>query len=345
MLDLAPITRHLRAKASSNLLIASVHHLKVFEILSAGPLSFSELQQKLNLKERPAMVVFPGLCAMDLLKYTSDGKLTLTETGNFLSSFASPNMIGYTSLEKDDAGVLKLVEHLTYDGPKETVGGISYVKDEDGPSPMDDPDNARFFTMALAGRAKYLSPIVASILPKSNGHMLDVAAGTGYYTYEWLLANPNATATVFDRPEVLKVAKELLNEFCSSGRPNAETVKNRVKFTLGDMLTGELPKTDILLAASLFHDWSTETCEMLAQKFSKVINPSGSLWVHDAFLNDALDGPIAVTDYSSQLFLATKGRAFSKKEYRKWLSNAGLVPTQEYMPTLMDYGLIAAYKK
>jgi hypothetical protein len=343
VLDLAPITRHLRAMASSWVLVVAVHHIKVFEALSGSALSWPELQQKLGLKDRPMSVLVPALLAMELLTLRQ-GELALTQLGRFLTAACPANLIGYVGLEKEDAGVLALVQHLRNDGPENPETGVSYVKDEAAPSPMDDPGSARFFTLALAGRARYLAPVVAAHLPRSQGHLLDVAGGTGYYTYEWLLANPAATATLLDRPEVLKVAQHLLEEFCRSGRPGAATVKHRVKFLPGDMLVDELPATDLLLAASLFHDWPAETCTLLAQKFAHALNPGGELWIHDAFLNDALDGPLAVTDYSVMLFLGTKGRAYSSKEYRQWLSQAGLQPSPVNIPTLMDYGLIRAVK-
>jgi hypothetical protein len=110
------------------------------------------------------------------------------------------------------------------------------------------------------------------------------------------------------------------------------------------MLTDKLPEADILLAASVFHDWPTEICVRLAGIFASALRPGGELWVHDAFLNDTLDGPIAVTDYSATLFLGTKGRAYSRKEYKTWLLKAGLNPTSDEIPTLMDYGLISAVK-
>jgi hypothetical protein len=173
---------------------------------------------------------------------------------------------------------------------------------------------------------------------------LDIGAGTGFYTYEWLLANPAATATVFDRPAVLTVAEEFLDTFSKSNRRGADRVKERVSFLAGDMLTDELPQADILLAASVFHDWPTETCMVLAKRFAAAVRPGGELWVHDAFLNDTLDGPLAVTDYSAMLFINTKGRAYCRKEYRQWFSQSGLTPTSENIPTLMDYGLIYASK-
>lgn len=343
-LDLAPITRHLRSKASSNLLVAAVHHLNVLEELINGPLPINELRQKLGLKERPAMVLFPALCAMEILKFNFEGKLELTELGKHLTSTCPANLIGYSGLEKQDPGVLKITQWLKNDGPENISAGLSYVKDDESASPMDDPQAAVFFTMALAGRARYLAPIVAEKISRHKGHLLDVAGGTGYYAYEWLLANPGSSATIFDRPEVLKTSAALLNEFCNGNTSGITDLKERVQFKPGDMLSDALPDCDILLAASLFHDWPTETCKSLAKKFAAAIKPGGRIWIHDAFLDDTLDGPIAVTDYSAMLFLGTKGRAYSRKEYRQWLSEAGLLPTAENIPTLLDYGLISAQK-
>lgn len=343
-LDPAPITRQLRAMFGSRLLLAAVHHLAVFETLSAGPLSLTEISNRLGLAERPAMVLFPALCAMELLQYDEQGRLTITALGGYLTQSQTPNLTGYTGLEKDDPGVVEMAQLLRNDGPLESPQGISFVKEGEGPSPMDDPDLARKFTLGLAGRARHLSPIVAQHLPKRTGHLLDVAGGTGFYTYEWLLNNPKSTATLFDRPAVLAVAADLLDEFSQSGRPGAESVKHRVTFQPGDMLTDELPQTDLLLAASLFHDWPTPTCQQLAHRFAASLRSGGEIWVHDSFLNDTLDGPLAATDYSAQLFWGTKGRCYSRAEYQSWFAEAGLTPMPDNRPTQLDYGLIWARK-
>lgn len=342
--DLAPITRHLRAMYGSRLLLAAVHHLNLFEVIGTEPVSLADLGNRLELGERPMMVLIPALCAMGLLAYDEAGQVIVTDLGSYLTLSQSPNLTGYTGLEKEDPGVVEMAFRLRNDGPLETLEGISFVKEGEGPSPMDDPELSRKFTLGLAGRAKHLSPLVAANLPKREGHLLDVAGGTGYYTYEWLLLNPTSTATILDRPAVLTVAAEMLDAFSRSGRPGADTVKARVTLQPGDMLTDEIPQTDILLAASLFHDWPTATCRLLAHRFAAALRPGGELWVHDAFLNDALDGPLPVTDYSAQLFWVTKGRCYSRAEYRSWLTETGLLPTPDTIPTQMDYSLIRALK-
>ena len=343
-LDLAPITRHLRAMYGSRLLVAAVHHLGVFELLGDGPLPLDDLQRRTGLAERPALVLFPALCAQGMLRWDGPGRLALTELGRYLAPSATPNLVGYAGLEKDDPGVLDLVQLLRHDGPADAAAEIGYVKEGDAPSPMDHPEKARHLTLALAGRAQRLAPLVAGRLPRGSGHLLDAAGGTGLFAYEWLLVNPGATATVMDRPRVLDVAREFLDALARSGRPGADTVPDRVHFLPGDMLTDPLPATDLLLAASLFHDWPTPTCRLLARRFADALRPGGELWAHDAFLDDTLDGPLAVTDYSAALFCGTKGRCYSRREYRGWFTEAGLTPLPDSFPTQLEYALIAARK-
>jgi hypothetical protein len=190
--DLAPVTRHLRAMYSSRLLVAAVHHLNVFELLQGGLVSLADLKNRVGLAERPAMVLFPALCAMGLLRWQTPDQLALTEMGSYLTSSSASNLIGYAALEKNDPGVSDMAQCLLNDGPPEKEGGIGYVKEGDAPSPMDDPEISRFLTLALAGRARVLSPLVAAHLSSPEGHLLDVAGGTGLYTYEFLLRNPQA---------------------------------------------------------------------------------------------------------------------------------------------------------
>src|SRR4051812_10894582 len=171
MLDPAPVTRILRAKASSHLLVAAVHYLGVFEELNKGPKSIAELQQLLELKERPAMVLFPALCAMGFTRFDEEGKLYVSELGKFLTGESDANLIGYAGLEKQDPNVLQMTEWLKNDGPQNASQGFSYVKDKEAESPMDQPQTARFFTMALAGRARYLSPVVASKITRREGQL------------------------------------------------------------------------------------------------------------------------------------------------------------------------------
>jgi hypothetical protein len=67
------------------------------------------------------------------------------------------------------------------------------------------------------------------------------------------------------------------------------------------------------------------------------------LLIHDAFLNDSLDGPLPVALYSANLFCVTEGRCYSAAEYGAWLVEAGLQPGK-VIPTLVHCGVLPAMK-
>jgi hypothetical protein len=67
--------------------------------------------------------------------------------------------------------------------------------------------------------------------------------------------------------------------------------------------------------------------------------------IHDVFLDDDLGGPLAVALYSAGLFVLTEGRAYSAGEYRRWLTEAGLSPANEVVPTLVNCGVLEGRKR
>ena len=348
--DPASVLNALRAVYQTRLLVAATHHLDVFEQFRDGPKTLESLRAALGLGERPAMVLFPALCALGFLRRDPvSGAFDLTPAGVAVTRAHQPNLLGYLEFSAGDPDVLEMAERLRFDGPRVKLdAGTAYVKEGDGPSPMDDPETARMLTLRLAGRARILSPLTARILPKARSgkkHLVDVAAGSGYYAYEWLLANPEGVATVFDRPAVLRVAEECLEAFCrEKGESATLGLRERVRFHPGDMLTDEIPRADILLSFSLLHDWPADTCAFLTGRFAAALNPGGELWVHDEFLEDTLDGPLNATLYSAQLFWVTAGRVYSRGEHAAWCSSAGLKVTGIRDATALNYSLLSAIK-
>ncbi len=234
VIDPVSITRALRGVYSTRLLCVAVCHLKVFEHAADGSHTLESLQAELGLAERPANVLLPALRAMGLLTLEADC-VVVTDAGRYLCEREPCNLINYIGGEANDPGVLEMVERLRHDGlPGET--GISFVKDDAAPSPMDDPEAARRFTLALAGRARLLSPLVARAMP-STGHLLDIACGTGFFAFEWLRLNPAARATLIDTSEVLAVAREFSAEYGD--------VVDRIDFLPADMLVDPLPEADL----------------------------------------------------------------------------------------------------
>jgi predicted O-methyltransferase YrrM len=201
---------------------------------------------------------------------------------------------------------------------------------------MEAEASARRLTLALAGRAKNVAPALAATVDASQARtLLDLGGGTGIYSFALLQKNPQLRAVVFDRPEVLKVAAEMAAEY---------GVAERIDFVPGDMFVDPLPaEVDLVLLSNILHDWDVPECRKLVERSAAALRPGGRVWIHDVFLNDALDGPLPIALYSASLFSLTEGRAYSAAEYRAILTDAGLAPGR-LTPTAVHCGVLESQK-
>jgi SAM-dependent methyltransferase len=200
---------------------------------------------------------------------------------------------------------------------------------------MEQEAAARRLTLALAGRARVVAPVLAERYPLADARvLLDVGGGTGLYAVAWLRRQPQLRAIVWDRPEVLKVAAELAVQ---------HDVAERLECRPGDMFADEPPSADVVLLSNVLHDWDVPQCRHLIGRCAAALPPGGRLLIHDVFLNDALDGPLPLALYSAALYTLTEGRAYSAAEYRTWLNEAGL-QAGEVTPTLVHCGVLPGLK-
>jgi ubiquinone/menaquinone biosynthesis C-methylase UbiE len=338
--DPTPIFEIFRGSYGTELLTAAIAHFNVFGRLIDGPLSFDDLRRELGLAERPAIVLLTALRAFGLLKRDSAGRFDLSELAReHLVAGNAFDLTGYIGLAADSPGVREMVERLRSNQPagaKPETPGAAFIYREGIESAMEHEAAARRLTLALAGRARNVAPVLAERLPLANAQLvLDVGGGTGIYSIAWLQQHPQLRAIVWDRPEVLKVAHEMAVSY---------GVADRLECRPGDMFRDPVPGgTDVVLLSNVLHDWDVPECRALVARCATVLPSGGRLLIHDVFLNDALDGPLPIALYSAALFCLTEGRAYSAAEYRAWLTEAGLVP-KEIISTLIHCGVLPAVK-
>src|SRR3954454_21519964 len=337
-LDPTPIFELYRARFASELLAAAVKPFDIFGRLTPTSMLFGELSQTLQIEERPAIVLVTALRAMNLLVEDEHGRIALTPLAReHLVSGAYFSVADYVRLSADSPGVLDLVERLRTNRPAnfdDENSGAAFIFREGIAAAMEKEESARSLTLALAGRAKNVAPVLAERVPLGSGVLFDVGARTGIYTIALLQKNPGLRAIVLDRPEVLRICTEFANEYA---------VSDRLEVMTGDMFATPLPDVDFVLLSNVLHDWDIPECRHLVQRCADVLRPNGRLLIHDVLLNDALDGPLAIACYSALLFTLTEGRAYSAAEFRSWLSDAGLTP-DEIVPTLAHCHVVSATK-
>jgi hypothetical protein len=264
--------------------------------------------------------------------------LTDLARGHLVSGGAF-DVSGYIGLAADSPGVVELVERFETNRPAgadEAEAGAAFIYRDGIESAMEREASARSLTLALAGRARNVAPVLAERYPLERAsRLLDVGGGSGLYSIAWLRRHPELRAIVWDRPEVLKVAAEMAA---------AHGVAERLECRPGDMFRDPVPEgCDVVLFSNVLHDWDVPECRALIGRCASALTVGGRVLIHDVFLNDALDGPLPIALYSAALFRITEGRAYSAGEYRAWLAAAGLVP-EAVTPTLIHCGVLPALK-
>jgi ubiquinone/menaquinone biosynthesis C-methylase UbiE len=334
--DATPVFEAFRGNYATELLTAAVAHFHLFSRLAQSPRTLQELGGDLGLASRPVNVLVTALRALGLLGTNKAGQLTLTDLAREHLVPGSPFDVGdYVGLAADGPGVRAMVERLRTNRPaaaKEDAGGTAFIYREGTLSAMEHEQSARHFTLALAGRAKNVAPVLAEKVPLAGAKtLIDVGGGSGIYSIALVQKNPGLNAVIVDRPEVLKVAREMAQTY---------GVDDRIAYQPGDMFHSPLPRGDIVLLSNVLHDWDVPDCEALIKRCAHSLSPGGRLLIHDVFLNDELDGPLPIALYSAALFCLTEGRAYSAAEYRAWLAAAGLKPVP-VTPTLIHCGVLA----
>jgi predicted O-methyltransferase YrrM len=252
---------------------------------------------------------------MGLLASDAVGNLHVTPLAReHLVSGGPFDVSDYVALAANSPAVLEMVERMTTNSPagkKDDEQGAAFIYRQGQPSAMEKEESARHFTLALAGRAKNVAPYLARQAPlRKTAVLLDVGGGTGIYSIACLQKHPQLRAIIWDRREVLKVASEMAVDY---------GVADRVELRAGDMFADSVPMADTILLSNILHDWDVPECRQLIGRCSAALPVGGQLLIHDVFLNDSLDGPLAVALYSAALFCVTEGRAYSAAEYRGWL--------------------------
>jgi cyclopropane fatty-acyl-phospholipid synthase-like methyltransferase len=242
-------------------------------------------------------------------------------------------------LAAQSPAVLTMVKLLKENKPlgSDDQSGAAFIYRDGIASAMEAETSARHFTLALAGRAKNVAPALADAVKlKPHSRLLDVGGGTGIYSFALAEKNPTITAIVVDRPEVLKIARELSRQY---------GLADRIGFVAADMFADDLPAdADAILLSNILHDWDLPECQQLIGRCAAVLPTGGRILIHDVFLNDDLDGPLPIALYSASLFSFTEGRAYSAAEYGGWLRDAGFEP-QPIVPTRVHCGVLAAVKR
>lgn len=324
---------------AADLLIVAFVHLDLFSWMSSRGsrgASEQEIAVHFDLDARLADVMVTLFRAQGLLRVDLHGALHLTPLASDHLVSASPWCLHpYFEPLRDRPGVLDLLE-VVRTGKPVLWRGQKAATHDDWHAAMEDESFASRFTAVMDCRGVLLGPAAARALNLSGvTRLLDIAGGSGIYACALVAHHPHLRATVLEKPPVDSMAARLIAQ---------RGFSDRVDVAASDMMTEPLPAGhDAHLWSNVLHDWDVAEVRQLIGASHHSLPPGGLFIMHDAFLNDAKDGPLHVAEYSVTLAHATQGRCYGTGEMRDWLTEAGFADVT-YRDTAAARGVLTARK-
>ncbi len=299
--------------------------LNLFTILNPAPLSAQEVASRIGADLRALTILLDALSAMDLL-VKQRGTYQCT---NFVSSFLS---------EDAPNSVLPMVLHAAHlwqrwSGLTDVIRGTPVSKDAAKSSRS--AEGLRAFIGAMDVIATPRSrELVAAVNPGSSKTLLDVGGASGTYTIAFLQAVPEMKVTLFDKPEVIEIARERLG--------NA-AVLNRVTLVPGDFYQDEFPHGhDLAFVSAIIHQNSLEQNVDLFNKVFRSLNRRGRIIIRDHVMDPDRVHPKDGAIFAVNMLLGTSGGStYTYEEIKTGLSQAGftgihLLKKGEHMDALVE---------
>jgi len=143
---------------------------------------------------------------------------------------------------------------------------------------------------------------------------LDLGGGPGTYSIE--MARRGVEATIFDLPDTIKIAKNIVRK---------SKVKS-VKFISGDFLNSDIgSEYDMVFISQILHALSVDDSKYLLRKASTSLNPKGRIVIQEFYIDKERTSPRDSALFSVNMLVNTSGgRCYSPEEIKSWLREIGL---------------------
>ena len=304
--------------------LAAAADLDLFGALDDGPMTPSALAGKLGTDPRATTVLMDALAGMELLHKKATEYVVPADVAALLTEGGSRSVL---PMVQHHANCLRRWAQLT----EVTTSGKPA---ERRPSVRGEAaDQAAF----IGGMHVLCDPIadglVVEVGPPAFRHVLDVGGASGTWTKAWLRAVPEATATIFDLPDVIPMARQRMAE---------AGLADRVTFVAGDFYADDLPAgADLVWLSAIAHQNSREQNRNLFARIRRALTADGALLLRDVVMDETRTWPAGGAMFAVNMLVATEGGGtYTFNEYRQDLAAVGfdevtLVRQDEWMNSVI----------
>lgn len=281
---------------SSRVLI-SANNFKIFDYLKT-PKTAREIASTIGADSRAVEMLLDALTGIALLKKSSRKYCNKAISNLFLNS-SSPYYQG------------NIIKHS--DAIWRNWSGLDEVIRTGKPARKFYDQDAFIKGMHDISKMK-AAKVIKLINLKNVKKALDLGGGPGTYSIE--MAKKGVSVTLYDLPETIEIAKEIIKD---SGDKN-------INFIEGDFLVDEIGGNyDLIFISQVLHAFSDKDNLKIIQKSAKALNPNGRIVVQEFLINKQRTVPGKSALFSINMLVNTEGgRCYSPDEIKKWLYTAKL---------------------
>ena len=285
--------------------------LGVFETLSNGPMSSPDIARQIKTDERGTTLLLEALEAIGYVDEKQARYRNTPMTTKWLLR-NSPNSL---------VGALPFLESMVFERwgcldesirrGRPAVYGSEWLEQH--------PDGWRIYQEGMMAVAKMTADeVVGKVKLQPNAsRLLDVGGNHGLYSIKFCCRYPSLSATVFDLPQALEVARENIS---------AEKMDERIGLREGDFWTDPLGTGyDIALVFNILHAFLPDKNTELLHKVANALNPGGLVIIMDQIAGKA-SGTTAkalVRLQAMNYFNDLGARTCAFHEIAAWLTKTG----------------------
>jgi 3-hydroxy-5-methyl-1-naphthoate 3-O-methyltransferase len=312
-----------------------------FKALSAESLTAAELAARLGVDARALTMHLAALCSMGLV----EKRLGQWRATHLARRWLHPDGAGYwgyftRQIDFNETLRARLLESLrTGKRPGDGGQGSGEVTTRRA-----EWERGTMSQKAAEGIAKFMhahsqAPALGAAAQSAFGELaslLDVGCGSGVYGIEIARAHPRLKVVLMDLKEMAAEAQKYI---ARAGMGNQVT-------TAGvNMFTEKWPRGhDGHFFSNVFHDWSDETCRLLARRSFEALPSGGRIFLNEILMDDDCTGPFPAAAFSLLMLVGTLGKQYSLTEFRDILGSAGFTAVEAVRTGGGYYSLVSARK-
>jgi len=306
-------------------ILLSGAELNLFTILSGDPMSPQDVATHVDADPRAMTVLLDALASMGFIVKQNE-------------TYQCPDTISPFLNDASNSSILPMLHHAAHLWRRwsrltEIVKGEADPLSSMGISRSAEEMRAFIGAMHVVAEP-HAREIVAQVDPGAAMSLLDVGGASGTYTIAFLKAVPKMTATLFDRPDVIEMARERL------GRAG---MLDRVTLVSGDFYQDEFPSGhDLAFVSAIIHQNSPEENAHLFSKVFRSLDPEGRIVIRDHVMEPDRIQPKEGAIFAVNMLLGTSGGGtYTFREIEAGLLEAGfrkirLIKRGQHMDALVE---------